>query len=100
MSVDSDIVYGSMRIDETFEYKYVTVHGEKATAVADGRKLKYSEWKELGISLGDEWEHISTHIPTINVLIFRKPLSRVDKGDTASCYKNEYELEKYENRKM
>lgn len=42
--------------------RYVTVNGEKAKAVADGRKLKYSEWKELGISLGDEWEHISTHM--------------------------------------
>ena len=42
--------------------RYVTVNGEKAKAVADGRKLKYKEWKELGISLGEEWEHISTHM--------------------------------------
>lgn len=42
--------------------RYVTLKGEKAKAVADGRKLKYTEWKELGISLGEEWEHISTHM--------------------------------------
>ena len=42
--------------------RYVTVKGEKAKKVADGRKLHYNEWKALGISLGDEWEHISTHM--------------------------------------
>lgn len=53
--------------DDSLRTRYVTVKGEKAKKVADGRKLHYNEWKALDISLGEEWEHISTHMLQIGI---------------------------------
>ena len=72
MSEEENIIYGKLRFDETFQYRWehrlvlisrsIKVNGSIVICVGDGHKLHYKEWCKLGIKLSEEWEHISTHV--------------------------------------
>ncbi|KAK8804851.1 hypothetical protein WA171_006816 [Blastocystis sp. BT1] len=100
MSEEENIIYGKLRFDETFQYRSIKVNGSIAICVGDGHKLHYKEWCKLGIKLSEEWEHISTHVPERNILMFRRLVDNKNVPNADYLLQNEYEIQKYKNREI
>ncbi|KAJ3035934.1 hypothetical protein HDV00_003281 [Rhizophlyctis rosea] len=67
-----DIYYSNKYMDDTFEYRHVTLPKQIAQWIPKNQLMKEQEWRSYGVQQSPGWVHYMLHGPEPHILLFRR----------------------------
>ena len=69
-----DTEYSEKYIDNTYEYRHVTLSKRMYDKIPKEKLLSEEEWRHIGVQMSADWNHYLIYKPEPFVLLFRRLL--------------------------